>query len=311
MVNYITKHNGKILKYNSDNYIVGYNNDVIVDFVVEGYGTGISQVNVVDGTSVNFTNLSTNSTSWLWNFGDNSSPSTSTLQNPTGITYTVSGTTSTVSLTSYNDISYNTKIRTNYINITELQGKKLLVNINASLLDSQPQSYTWNPLGGTEVTRYFNSYYSTYNVQNTGITLYYDDNILSDYELTTLLVFTAEYTNGVSLTGGTYPVDVQYRNFASWFGTTPKMRLSGLNNGISYKLTFFGSRGDWTATTRYTITGGTSSDGSYVDLDTNNNYLNTVSISGIYPSLSGTIDFTVYWQNSQAYLGAIEIEEGG
>jgi len=311
MANYITKHSGKIMRYNSDNYIVGYNNDVITDFVVEGYATGISQVNVVDGTSVNFTNLSTNSTSWLWNFGNNSSPSTSTVQNPTGITYTVSGTTSTVSLTSYNDTGYNTKVRTDYINITELFGKKLLVNINADLLDSQPQSYTWNPLGGAEVTRYFNSYYSTYNVQNTGTTLYYDDNTLSDYELTTIEVFNADYTNGSVITGGTYPVDVQKLNYASWYDVIPKMRLSGLSVSTTYKLTFFGSRDAWTAITRYTITGGTSSDGSYVDLSTNSNYLNTVSISGIYPSSSGTIDFTVYWQYSQAYLGVVEIEEGG
>jgi hypothetical protein len=82
MVKRIVRHNGNILKNNSDNVIVGYNQTPFTEFIVDGYDVGISQVDVTANTAINFTNLSTNSTSWLWNFGATATPTTSIVQNP-------------------------------------------------------------------------------------------------------------------------------------------------------------------------------------------------------------------------------------
>jgi PKD repeat protein len=60
--------------------------------------------------SVQFSDLSTNSTSWLWDFGDGHA---STLENPTH-TYAAAGS-FTVSLTATNAGGSNTKIVANYI----------------------------------------------------------------------------------------------------------------------------------------------------------------------------------------------------
>jgi len=68
------------------------------------------------GNSVNFTDSSLNSpTSWNWSF-PGGTPSSSTIQNPTGIVYTTPGVYN-VSLTAANSSGNNTKTRTNYITV--------------------------------------------------------------------------------------------------------------------------------------------------------------------------------------------------
>lgn len=68
------------------------------------------------GGSVNFTDASTNNpTSWSWTF-DGGSPATSTLQNPTNITFATAGW-HQVSLTASNASGNDTKIRSQYINV--------------------------------------------------------------------------------------------------------------------------------------------------------------------------------------------------
>lgn len=315
MPKYIVKHNTNILRNNSDDDIVGYDYTPIAEFVVEGESVGTSQVDVVEDTPINFTNMSTNSTSWYWTFGSTATPTTSTLENPTGITYSTSGVTETVTLTVYNSLTNDTKTRTNYINITKLLGKVLYINVSANPSDSDPKEWTWNPSGGTSQTSYFTSFHQADNVVGKSHALYYEDGTVSDYRMVVVVKFNAEYNNGSTTSNGVYPGGsngTMDRNWASWYDDTgiPEVSISGLTTSNTYKFTFFGSRTTFTATTRYTITGGTSKDNTYVDLDTNDNYLNTVSVSSISPSSSGKINFTSYWQNSQAFLGVIQINEG-
>jgi len=68
------------------------------------------------GSSVNFTDLSTGvPTSWSWTF-TGGTPSSSTIQNPTGITYNTIGT-YTVELTVSNSFGTDTETKTAYINV--------------------------------------------------------------------------------------------------------------------------------------------------------------------------------------------------
>ena len=69
---------------------------------------------IVEGGTVNFTDLSTNTpTNWSWDFGD---VGTSSLQNPSH-TYTTAGA-YTVSLTATNAYGSNNETKLNYINVT-------------------------------------------------------------------------------------------------------------------------------------------------------------------------------------------------
>ncbi len=65
------------------------------------------------GTPVTFTDLSTNTASWLWNFGAGATPATSTLQNPT-VTFNTAGV-YTITLTATNASGSDPEIKTNYI----------------------------------------------------------------------------------------------------------------------------------------------------------------------------------------------------
>jgi len=102
---------------------------------------------------VNFTNQSSNATSWSWNFGDGGS---STAQNPSH-TYTSAGT-FTVTLTAYNSCGSDQMVRTNYITVTtppcdppvaDFVGSPtsgnypLTVNFT-DLSTNSPTSWSWN-----------------------------------------------------------------------------------------------------------------------------------------------------------------------
>lgn len=76
-----------------------------------------SATNISVGTSVNFTDASTNSpTSWNWTFSGGT-PSSSTAQNPSNITYNSAGCYA-VTLTATNNIGSNTNTQTCYITVT-------------------------------------------------------------------------------------------------------------------------------------------------------------------------------------------------
>lgn len=75
-----------------------------------------SMTTITVGSSINFTDLSTGvPTSWTWTF-TGGTPSSSTLQNPTGITYNTVGT-YTVELTVSNSYGSDTETKTGYINV--------------------------------------------------------------------------------------------------------------------------------------------------------------------------------------------------
>ena len=74
-----------------------------------------SSTNVVEGNSINFTDLSTGATSWSWSF-PGGTPNTSSGQNPS-ITYNTPGTYN-VTLTATNSDGSDTETKTGYITVT-------------------------------------------------------------------------------------------------------------------------------------------------------------------------------------------------
>jgi PKD repeat protein len=317
MVKILLKYNNNLLEKNGN--FVGYEGKPICNF--NASGSSASQISISVGGKLNFYDTSANSTSWNWNFGSGT-PSTSTVKNPTGITFNTTGLTS-IFLTVSNAFGTDTKTKTDYINVTS-SGKKLAININAPALEvGDTTTYytgvTWTPSGLSERTWTWNELVS--NVFNypptTGCTmdLKYTDGTMSDYSIITInSVFDDSYNNG-EVTGndtGIYPDRVIRYSFVnrSYPMYTESIRLQGLNSLLTYKLTFFGSRTSYSTTSKYVISGGTNKDGDYVTLDCDSNTFNTVNISGIVPSGSGIIDIGLEWlTNGSAYINAIEIDE--
>ena len=88
-----------------------------------------SQTNINTGSSISFTDLSSNSpTSWSWTF-QGGTPSTSTEQNPT-VQYNSAGT-YTVTLTATNANGNNTKTKTAYIVVTTLSNQIPILSTTA------------------------------------------------------------------------------------------------------------------------------------------------------------------------------------
>ena len=80
-----------------------------------------SQTNIPVGTSINFTDLSSGSpTSWAWSF-PGGTPNSSTVQNPTNITYNAVGTYA-VTLIATNANGSDTETKTSYITVTTAGG---------------------------------------------------------------------------------------------------------------------------------------------------------------------------------------------
>ena len=92
-----------------NNYIIVGDNPPVANFIA-------NTTSIPVGGTVNFTDLSIASpTSWSWNF-TGGTPSTSTLQNPTGIQYNTPGL-YTVSLTATNAAGSDDEVKVNYINV--------------------------------------------------------------------------------------------------------------------------------------------------------------------------------------------------
>jgi hypothetical protein len=189
----------------------------------------------------------------------------------------------------------------------------ILVNINAGVLsgthDDQPQLYTWTPSGETEQSKYFTSYYIDYNDVNSGTTLYDSEGNITDITLHTLVKFSDNYErDGITEEHAIYPHDTIYRMFAHITSDPdPIMEIGGLQTGREYTVKLYGTRDQYDATTRYTITGGTSKDGEYGDLIIKDNFTNTVDFVDVEPSQSGKIQVKFSIESGGAYINVIEI----
>ncbi len=150
---------GVYAKYSSSRSTLSYFDDVIggscnattsptADFAT-------SNTTIAPGTSINFTDQSSQCpTSWAWTFSG-ASPSSSTDQHPTGITYSNPGTYN-VTLTSTNSYGNNTETKTGYITVAN--GAAPVASFNSSaanptinttisftdLSTNSPTSWNWS-----------------------------------------------------------------------------------------------------------------------------------------------------------------------
>jgi PKD repeat protein len=147
------------------------------------------QTNIFVGTTVNFTDLTTNSpTSWSWNFGDGIG--TSTVQNPS-YTYNAQGA-YTVTLTSTNAEGSDSEIKTNYIIVEALTAPTadFVANITSATVGQSisfsdvstgvPSSWSWNFGDGIGTSTLQNPTYAygaagTYTVTLTASNIYGSD----------------------------------------------------------------------------------------------------------------------------------------
>lgn len=101
------------------------------NFILKGAGAVVIPVadftatplTVCTGSTVTFTDASTNASSWSWNFGTTANPQTSVLQNPT-VTYNTVGT-YPVTLTATNTDGSDVETKTNYVTVVSGTGAAL------------------------------------------------------------------------------------------------------------------------------------------------------------------------------------------
>lgn len=319
----LLKYNNNLLK-RSGNIFTGYEGAPTADF--NASGSTASQIEVTMGSALNFYDLSLKKpTSWNWNLGTGT-PSTSTIQNPTGVTYSTTGLTN-ISLISSNTFGTSTKTKSNYISV--ISGyKKLAISFYATDLYATVPYYsgmTWTPTGMTQRSWTWNMLCTDRAgyPPTTGCTmnLRYTDNSTSNYGVRIGnppfdFVYASGYQTGNDT--GIYPDKVLLKSVVNISYPIKKeyVRLSGLTITTTYKLTFFCTRehGVYPPTSIYTITGGTSKDGTsvaYTGTQADNNALLTYSITGIIPSSAGIIDIAVDYTANSGMISALEIDEGG
>ncbi len=113
------------------------------------------------GGSVTFYDLTTNSpTSWSWSF-PGGTPSTSTSQNPTGITYSATGA-YTVSLTTTNAFGSNLKTIVNYVRVAGVPLNPVTtvspasgITLLVSAQDPSLYQFIWNSSNSSPTVKYF------------------------------------------------------------------------------------------------------------------------------------------------------------
>ena len=157
-----------------------------------------SATTITAGSSVNFTDLSTNNpSSWSWTF-TGGTPATSTTQNPSSIVYNTAGT-YTVTLTATNSFGSNTNTKTSYITVTagappvaDFIANVTTIPVGGSvnftdLSTNNPTSWSWSFTGGTPATSTIqNPTGITYNTAGTyTVTLTATNSIGSDIETKT------------------------------------------------------------------------------------------------------------------------------
>jgi PKD repeat protein len=180
-----------------------------------------SNVTVIDkGQSVQFTDQSTDATSWSWSF-DGGTPSTSTAQNPT-VTYNTAGT-FTVELTATNAVGSDTKTKTSYITVNEVVVAPV-ANFTASATSvtegstvtftdqstNDPTSWSWSFDGGTPSTSTAQNPTVTYNTAGTyDVTLTATNSAGSDSETK---------TGYITVTAAPSEVTLSFTDFESGWG---------------------------------------------------------------------------------------------
>jgi PKD repeat protein len=146
----------------------GYGNRLFIDDVnIESPLSGpppvaefeASETENCSGTSITFTDLSTDASSWSWNFGAGAIPATANGQGPHNVTYTTAGQ-KTVSLTATGPGGNNTETKTDYITVsrptTSATVNHLTCNgdsngaIDLTVSNGiAPYTYLWSPGGAT------------------------------------------------------------------------------------------------------------------------------------------------------------------
>ena len=171
------------------------------------------QTVIDEGQSVNFTDLSTDATSWSWTF-NGGTPSSSTAQNPT-VTYNTPGT-YTVELTASNAVGSDTKTKTAYITVNDIivapvadfsaDATSVTEGSTVNFTDlstNDPTSWSWTFAGGTPSSSTAQNPSVTYNTAGTyDVTLTASNSAGSDTETKTgyITVTTAPSTVQLSFT---------------------------------------------------------------------------------------------------------------
>lgn len=232
---------------------------------------------------VQFTNTSTNSTSWLWTF-DGGTPSTSTLQNPL-VTYTESGT-HDVTLQAFNGSVSNTITLPIFVNLVEPPVAEFVYNINGLVVNfiytgTGATSYSWTFGNGTTTSSAQNPTY-TYTVNGV-----YD---------VTLTVF-----NQCGSSTVTYPVEISeipFVNFTANVTTGCQPQTITYNNlssnAVSYLWSFPGGTPNVSTQQHPVVT--YSTPGTYnVSLEATNNAGTNTLVKSDYITISPspTASFTI------------------
>ncbi len=132
-----------------------------IQFYVEEQSTPVtanfsaSQTNIVSGQTVSYTNTSTGSTEWDWEF-EGGTPSTSTQKNPV-IRYNSVGTYN-VKLTAKNETAQDIELKNKYITVTSSTVDTLkldvIANPGTTICELESLTLTANPTGGTGSYQY-------------------------------------------------------------------------------------------------------------------------------------------------------------
>ncbi|MGQ9847383.1 MAG: PKD domain-containing protein, partial [Bacteroidales bacterium] len=213
------------------------------------------------GGTVNFTDLSTgNPTSWEWTF-TGGTPSTSTLQNPTGIQYNAVGL-YPVKLKATNSISSDSLTKPNYIEVydpnavhADFSGTPTSILVGGTvhftdLSTNSPTTWSWSFPGGTPSTSNLQNPTVTYNTVGVfNVTLTASNGTTSDTEVKNNYItvldssdaphanFIADYTN---IPSGN---SINFTNLSTGFydslvwifeGATPNTSTDQNPTGVTY-----------------------------------------------------------------------------
>ena len=179
--------------------------------------------NINEGQSVQFTDLSSNATSWSWSFSGGN-PSSSTAQHPSA-SYTTAGTYA-VTLTSSNAVGSDAETKTGYITVNNVVVTPV-TNFTASttsvseggtvnftdLSTNEPTSWSWTFAGGSPGTSSAQNPAVTYNTAGTyDVGLVATNTAGSDTETKT------SYITVNVVGGGGDPVEISFSNFDGGWG---------------------------------------------------------------------------------------------
>ena len=180
-----------------------------------------SDVTVInEGESVQFTDQSTDATSWLWSFSGGS-PSSSTTQNPS-VTYNTAGT-YTVELTATNTVGSDTETKTAYITVNHVvvvpvadfsaSATSITEGSSVTFTDlstNDPTAWSWTFAGGTPSSSTSQNPSVTYNTAGTyDVTLIASNSAGSDTETK---------TGYITVTSAPSTVTLSFTDFESGWG---------------------------------------------------------------------------------------------